>query len=197
MNDGEEIVEIMGDAAGQLADRLHFLHVMQLFLEFFPLGDVLFYRDKMGDFSRGFLDRGDGHFLVVKGPVLAPVDQFTLPDAAGQDGVPEFPEKIGVVFAGLEKIRCFAQDFLRGITGHGAKSLVGKKNPPLRVRQNDAIGRGFQGAGLNPHLVFRLLPFSAFLGYHRCVLPMAGRLRDAISISSRLDCVESLPLLFR
>jgi len=40
MNDREEVVEIMGDAAGELADGLHFLGLAELGLEAETLGDV-------------------------------------------------------------------------------------------------------------------------------------------------------------
>jgi len=66
MDDGEEVVEIMGDATGKLANRLHFSRLMQLFLALFLFGDVLFYRDKMADFSIAPLDGCDGHFLVIR-----------------------------------------------------------------------------------------------------------------------------------
>ena len=79
------------------------------------------------------------------------------------------------MFAGLEKSGGIAENFLRGITGHGAKSPVGEKNFPRLIRQYDAIGSGFQSAGLKARLLFRLLPFLAFLGRHGCFLPMAGR----------------------
>ena len=39
-NDGEEVVEIVGDAASQLAKRLHFLGLAKLFLQQLVLGDV-------------------------------------------------------------------------------------------------------------------------------------------------------------
>ena len=40
MNDGENIVEIMSDAARELADGLHFLRLTQLILEAFLGGDI-------------------------------------------------------------------------------------------------------------------------------------------------------------
>ena len=40
VNDGENVVEIVGDAAGKLADGLHFLRLAQLFLQPPLRGDV-------------------------------------------------------------------------------------------------------------------------------------------------------------
>ncbi len=39
-DDRQQIVEVMGDAAGQLADGLELLRLAQLFLELHPLSDV-------------------------------------------------------------------------------------------------------------------------------------------------------------
>ena len=39
-DDGQQIVEIVRDAAGQLADRFHLLRLAQRFLGLAPLGDV-------------------------------------------------------------------------------------------------------------------------------------------------------------
>src|SRR3546814_12468273 len=36
---GQEVVEVVGDAAGQLADRLHLLSLTQRLLNLLPLGD--------------------------------------------------------------------------------------------------------------------------------------------------------------
>ena len=37
---GQQVVEVVRDAAGELADRLHLLRLPQLLLELAPLGDV-------------------------------------------------------------------------------------------------------------------------------------------------------------
>ena len=37
---GEQIVEVVGDAAGQLADRVHLARLQQLVLELLAVGDV-------------------------------------------------------------------------------------------------------------------------------------------------------------
>ena len=47
------------------------------------LGDVLVYRNKVFNVSPVIPDRGDGHFLVIVGSILAPVDHFPVPDFSG------------------------------------------------------------------------------------------------------------------
>src|SRR5579862_8245854 len=99
MNNREQIVEIMRDPSRQLTHRFHFLQMMQMFLQSEMLGDVFLDRNKMADFSVRLLNRGNGHFLVIERPVLAPVDDLPLPDPARQNGFPKFSEKSGGVFA--------------------------------------------------------------------------------------------------
>src|SRR5205807_2171028 len=40
-DDGEQVIEVVGDAARELADRLHLLRLAQLVLQHAPLGHVL------------------------------------------------------------------------------------------------------------------------------------------------------------
>src|SRR5207237_9778905 len=39
-NDDQQVIEVMGDAAGEQSDRLHLLAVMKLVLETLPLRDI-------------------------------------------------------------------------------------------------------------------------------------------------------------
>ena len=41
LDDGEQVVEVVRDARGELADGLHLLRLPELVLEMQPLGDVL------------------------------------------------------------------------------------------------------------------------------------------------------------
>ena len=51
-DDGQEVVEVVRDAAGQLADRLHLLRLAQRFLALAALGDVDGLRHRAGDRCR-------------------------------------------------------------------------------------------------------------------------------------------------
>ena len=68
---GEQVVEVVSDAACQLADGLHLLGLAQLLLEAKPFGDVL------GEHEPGApafeLDPVRENFHVDEGPVLLPV----------------------------------------------------------------------------------------------------------------------------
>jgi transcriptional regulator with GAF, ATPase, and Fis domain len=60
-DDGEQVVEVVGDGAGQPAERLHLLAVPELFLEMFAIGDVA----RVGDTIVRALRESNG---VVAGP---------------------------------------------------------------------------------------------------------------------------------
>jgi len=61
---GEDVVEIMRDAAGERADGLHFLRLPKLVFEGAAFGDVLFDGHEMRDLAVRAPHRRDGHVLV-------------------------------------------------------------------------------------------------------------------------------------
>ena len=66
---GQEIVEVVGDAAGELTDGLHFLGLNELLLERPPLGGIHQVRDQAGP-RRGLVESAEvelGQFSVAAG----------------------------------------------------------------------------------------------------------------------------------
>ena len=59
-DDAQQIVEVMGDAASDLADGVHLLGAAQGLLGEFLFGNVLFEAQKVSDAAILVLDRGDG-----------------------------------------------------------------------------------------------------------------------------------------
>src|SRR5208282_475656 len=53
----QEVVEVVGDAAGEAADSIHFLRLAQLFFELTPVGDI--FGDQLQYFF-GFIGAGGG-----------------------------------------------------------------------------------------------------------------------------------------
>ena len=60
-DDGEDVVEVVGDAAGQLADRLHLLGLAQLLLELDALGHVAADEEVLLLGLRPYADPGERH----------------------------------------------------------------------------------------------------------------------------------------
>ena len=80
-DDGEQVVEIVRDAAGELAHGLHLLRLAELLLHLPTLGDVLLHRDEVGDLVP-VLDRRDRGKLPEQLAVLLLVEKLTAPHAA-------------------------------------------------------------------------------------------------------------------
>src|SRR5579883_1413468 len=56
----QQVVEIMRDAAGELADRLHLLALPQRFFRLLLLGDIARADEQLADAAIGIADRDDG-----------------------------------------------------------------------------------------------------------------------------------------
>ena len=67
----QQIVEVMRDAAGQLADRLHLLGLAKLLFGCLPLGQIARDLGKADQLAGAVMDRIDDHIRPELGPVLA------------------------------------------------------------------------------------------------------------------------------
>ena len=113
-DDHEEIVEVVGDAAGEAADGFHFLGLAELVFENAALGDV---------FGDGF--ENVGGFVAAGYGAAADADGddgavFALPadfEAVHAPGAAEFVDQAGV-FGGIDEdifLRIEGQDFESGV----------------------------------------------------------------------------------
>jgi hypothetical protein len=80
-DDGEQVVEIVRDAAGELAHGLHLLRLAELLLHRPTLSDVFLDGDEVGDFVP-LLDRRDRGELAEQLAVLPLIDKLAAPHAA-------------------------------------------------------------------------------------------------------------------
>src|ERR1700691_5093243 len=69
-DNGEQIVEVMGNASSQAADCIHFLGLQQLWFPAQPFGEIPSVRDKVGDATFGVPDRADTLINVVHLAIL-------------------------------------------------------------------------------------------------------------------------------
>src|SRR5262249_30094192 len=72
---GEQVIEIVGHAAGQAADCLELLSLEESLLEFNTIGYVLSRGDDIGAVSSGVTARGNYLFLVVAPAAFLFVDK--------------------------------------------------------------------------------------------------------------------------
>jgi len=114
-DDGEEVVEVVGDSSGEESDGFHFLGVLELFLEVAAFGDVLagaFDGDGTAlGIQHGTAGENDPADVVVQGP-----NAELLLETSGADGggLEDFSEAIPIVLVDVG-----AEDFEIGDNGAG------------------------------------------------------------------------------
>ncbi len=72
-NDGQEVVEVVGDATGEPPDRLHLVKLPGLLLRAFPFSDVLDDGDEVVRFPAHVAVEPDGQSGPHEAPVFAPI----------------------------------------------------------------------------------------------------------------------------
>ena len=85
----QNIIQVVRDAARQLADSLHFLRLPELALQFFQPGHVPFHRNIFLGDATGIVNRSDRRLFRIQGTVLAAIDEAALPNASGFQRPPE------------------------------------------------------------------------------------------------------------
>ena len=100
----------MGDTAGQRADGLHPLSLLQLGFEYFFLGDVPVDGNKRNDFSRSVENRRYFGFKNAKGIVFYSIGDVSGPDIAPGNHFPHFFVKSFVVLVASEDSKILSDD---------------------------------------------------------------------------------------
>ena len=90
VDDREEVVEIVGDAAGEGAEALHLVRLAELVLELLALGDVFPETEEIGDLAGGAAEARGLDGFPHGGAVAALGGEFAAPLAAGAECLPEF-----------------------------------------------------------------------------------------------------------
>ena len=88
-DDGQQVVEIVCDAASELADRLELVGLPELLIHCFPRRDVLLDCHKVRKFTLGVLDRSNQGELREQLTILLPVVKLASPNAARSNRFPE------------------------------------------------------------------------------------------------------------
>ena len=143
---GQNIVEIMGDAAGELADGFHLLRLAKLGFQLPALGDVAERPDAAVIFPRRI---ADGRGITVEDGAI---NQFNHVMA----GLVGMRVKVGHLFDELARM-FFLAGIEHGVRGFGLASIAGQWNfpnlghPPVlqndlaqSVHHQDAVQRRFQ-----------------------------------------------------
>ena len=115
-DDGEQVVEVVGDSPRKAADGVHFLSLQQLCFQAEPIRKVATVGDKVSNTAGGIAHWTDALFEVVKLSVLFPVDEYAAIHVAGEDGVPQLAIGLRTLLARLKNLRRLSCDFLAGVS---------------------------------------------------------------------------------
>jgi hypothetical protein len=113
---GQDVVELVSDAAGQGADRLHLLRLQQLPLQLLVFGDVALDADEVRQPPLG-IDGRDAHRHLSQRPVLAAIGQLALPAVVLEDGLPHAGVELRRMHAALEEAGVLADHLVAGVAG--------------------------------------------------------------------------------
>src|SRR5262249_48157666 len=99
---GEQIGELMGNAAGQGAHALHLLRLKQLTFHLLALADITVDADKMRQLPAQVHDRRHRERNFKQHAILATVVELPLPAGPAQHRLPKLSEEIWLMSATLE-----------------------------------------------------------------------------------------------
>ena len=148
---GQELGLQAGELHGGIAGLLHFFGGQ------LAVRDIQFDRHEVGDLPVRVLDRGDGGVFPEKLPALFAVEEFAFPDAAGENGVPEFLVQALGIFPGVEDLGILSHELQLRVAGQLEELRVGVLNIPVAVGDQYGSGAGFDGRRQLAHLQLRML----------------------------------------
>ena len=177
----QQVVEIVRDAAGELADRLHLLRLGELHLEVLLLGDV----DEMQDqpavaAARGSVEpaRGRPPRLLSRAALEAHLDRPGMRRAVGRGG--ELDRDLAAVLLVDEADQRLADQILRPGAEQFAERAVRLLEPAEAVDQRDADRRvGEEALEALARQPQRALPFAlgGQVAHHRAGAQLVARRR--------------------
>src|SRR5262249_43613088 len=136
---GEDVVEVVGDAAGQGPDGLHLLGLVELLLQLDLLRDVTGRGDVVHDPAGDVAHRRDRGLFLVDRPVLPPVHEPSAPDLSGADALPDLAVEGRLVLAALEQARRLAEHHGARVAGDALERGVHVLDDPVGVGDHDAL----------------------------------------------------------
>ena len=140
-DDGEQVVEIVGDSARETADGIHFLSLQQLCFQAEPIRKVATVGDKVSNTAGGIAHGTDALFEVVKLSALFPVDEYTAIHIAGEDGVPQVAVGLRNLLARLENLGRLSRDFPARVSTQSFKRGIHVLDQTLAIGDHDGVGR--------------------------------------------------------
>ena len=130
------------DTARALFDRLR--QAANLAIALAGGREILEDADEIADLPAAVADDGNAQPLVDQLPILVAVDDLALPLAGVEQFAPHSRVKGAVMLAGREESRIAADQFVAGITQHGAEFWIDRNDGGIGIGHQDAAGTLFE-----------------------------------------------------
>src|ERR1700736_1248387 len=141
-DDAQQVVEVVGDASGELTDGLHLLTLIELPLELLALGDIARYFRGSDNFAARISNGGDGERDVDELSIFSPAQSLNgLDSLAALDAI----EKVRFLFfmvRGNQAHNGTADHLIRGVTEYSLGGEVPASDDPTVVVSDDGVLRG-------------------------------------------------------
>ncbi len=210
-DDLQQIVEIVGDAAGQLTDRFHLLRLMQRFLRLPAAGDVELRAEEVYEVAGGIVDRADEQRVPEGRAVLPIILEFEGDIRLVRNRRLQPRLGLGIGVRSLQEAAIAADDLGLVVARHRQEGLVDEDDRlvgQVRIDHRHRHARHLDGgeedaaaglefttadAGLDARMsaVGRLL---GNVGHRKAVLPRdRSRVSPRSSLASRLAYLAAKP----
>ena len=138
-DDGEQVVEVVRDAAGEAPYGLHLLRLDELSLQTHLVGDVALHRQVADDPSGGVAHRPDRRVFLEQRSVLAAVHQPPLPHLSAGQRLPHALVERFVLGAALEDPRVLAHRLGGGVPGDALEGRVYVEDGAAGIGDDDRL----------------------------------------------------------
>ena len=129
----QQVVEIVGDAAGELTQGFHLLRLAQGVFGVAAAGDVQLRGEEIAQLARGIEHRRDEQRIPEGRAVLAVIQQLDVAVALLADGVADLGDVLLASVGSLQEAAIATQHLVQGITCGTQEGLVGKDDRVIRL----------------------------------------------------------------
>ncbi len=146
MDDGQQVVKVVGNAPCQAAQRLHLLRLLELLLELDLAGYVVLGGHIVYDLALLIANWGDDDVTGIEGAILSPVHKPAFPYVPSRDGLPQ-PIVEGIVLTlTLEDARVAPDGLSAAVAADLLKSGIDVEDGAIGIGDHDRLGDLLDGS---------------------------------------------------
>jgi hypothetical protein len=145
----QQVVVVVRDAAGKLAQRFQPHRLLQRFFGFLALRDIALVAEKVGDLPGVVANGADVQQVPEAAAVLAVIEQLRGHFARFAQSLGDFPHGLRAGVLALQEAAVASQHFFARIAGHAQEGVVGVEDGLLGrgIGDDDAHAAGIDALG--------------------------------------------------